>query len=211
MIQRRSLSLPLLVMAAFLVAHPGWAAEPKPSSPPIQIEVISVTASNDANVGMDPALKKMPWTQILRSLFAYQSYQMDSRVTQRTVCRRMLTFSLPGGIILHVAPMKIDGQRIELIIDMFDAQRPRMMNMHAELPNRATLILGGPRYAPGMMIILLNVGIVGSLPPAIPQLHNLQPKAPQAQASPRLNSIPELRQPPGPSDSGDISPISVHP
>jgi hypothetical protein len=210
MIQRRSLSLPLLVMAAYLVAQPGSAAAQKTASPPIQIEVISVTASNDANIGMDPKLKKMPWTQVLRSLFAYQSYQMDSRMTQRTVCRRMITFSLPGGIILHVAPMKIDGQRIDILIDMFDAERPRMMNMHAQLPNQATLILGGPHYPPGMMIVMLNVGIVGTLPPALPHMHIPKLNPPQVQASPGMSPAPDL-EPQPPSTNGGIAPISTQP
>jgi hypothetical protein len=210
MIQRRSLSLPLLVMAAFFVARPALAAASKPEPSPIQIEVISVTASN-STLGMDPELKKTPWTQILRSLFAYQSYQMDSQSTQRTICRRMLTFSLPGGIILHVAPMKIDGERIEVIIDMFDAERPRMMNMHARLENGATLILGGPHYPPGMMIVMLNVAIVGMLPPALPHLRLPSPPAPQAQGSPATHAAPEL-EPAVPGDpDGGLAPISTHP
>jgi hypothetical protein len=210
MIQQRSLCLPLLVVAALLVARPGTAASSKPDSPPIQIEVISVTASNDANVGTDPKLLNTPWTRILRSLFAYESYQMNSRSTQRTVCRRMLTFSLPGGIILHVAPMKIDGQRIDILIDMFDAERPRMMNMRAMLENNATLVLGGPHYPPGMMIVLLNVGIVGSLPPAPPRPNMPQAKAPAPQASPGPNMAPEM-QPGPPSDTSAIAPISTQP
>ena len=210
MIQQRSLCLPLLVVAALLVARSGSAASSKPESPPIQIEVISVTASNDANLGTDPKLLNTPWTRILRSLFAYQSYQMNSRSTQRTVCRRMLTFSLPGGIILHVAPMKIDGQRIDILIDMFDAERPRMMNMRAMLENNATLVLGGPHYAPGMMIVLLNVGIVGVLPPVLPKPNMPQAKAPAPESSPGANMAPEM-QPEPPSDSGEISPISAQP
>lgn len=210
MIQRRSLSLPLLVMAAFLVARTASAAASKPEAPKIQIEVISVTASN-SSLGMDPELKKTPWTQILRSLFAYQSYQMDSQVTQQTVCRRMLTFSLPGGLILHVAPMKIDGERIEVMIDMFEAERPRMVNMHARLENGATLILGGPHYPPGMMIVMLNVAIVGMLPPAPPHLRLPSPPVPHAQGSPSTHAVPEL-EPAVPSDpDGGVAPISAHP
>jgi hypothetical protein len=207
MIQRRSLIFLLCVVAACVVAQPGSAAQ-KPVTPPIQIEVISVTASNSTR-GMDPQLEKIPWSRTLRSLFAYQSYQMDSRSRQQTVCGRMLSFNLPGGIILHVAPIRIDGQRINLIIDMFDAQRPQMMNMHAELPNQATLILGGPHYAPGMMIVLLNVGIVGALHPAPPQPRLPAPRAPRIQPSPG-NTAPEL-VPTAPMNPGEVSPISTQP
>lgn len=207
MIQRRSLSLLLFLMAAYLVAQPGSAAEQKPNGPPIQIEVISVTASNSVR-GIDPALKKIPMTRLLPSLFAYTSYHMDSARTQRTICGRKLSFSLPGGIILHVAPIKINGRRIDLIIDMFNAQRPRMMDMHAQLPDRATLILGGPHSPPGMMIVMLNVGIVGSLPPAPPQVHLPPQKLPQAQPSASGGTIPQLE--PTAPDTGEVSPISTH-
>jgi hypothetical protein len=108
--------------------------------------------------------------------------------------------------------MKIDGQRIEVIIDMFDAERPRMMNMHARLENGATLILGGPHYPPGMMIVMLNVAIVGMLPPAPPHLRMPGPPVPQAQGSPpSSHAAPEL-EPGNPADpDGGLAPISAQP
>ncbi|MGA2412074.1 MAG: hypothetical protein ABSG46_17030 [Candidatus Binataceae bacterium] len=157
---------------------------------------------------MDPQLKKMPFSRILPPMLAYLSYHMDSRQKQRTVCGRMLSFNLPGGIILHVAPVKIDGQRIDLIIDMFDADRPRMVNMHALLENRATLILGGPHYAPGMMIVMLNVGIVGALPPAIPAIRPPQQRPPETSASPNGSKFPQA-QPVSPPDLGGVAPIAA--
>ena len=106
--------------------------------------------------------------------------------------------------------MKIDGERIDMVIDMFDAERPRMMNMRAMLENNATLVLGGPRYPPGMMIVLLNVEIVGTLPPVMPRRDMPRGKAPTPQMSPGGNSAPEI-QPAAPPDSGDIAPISAQP
>jgi hypothetical protein len=207
MTPRPTLGLLFISLTICVFGGQGLASAQKPNRSLIQIEVTSVTASN-STLGMDPELKKMPWTKILRSLFAYQSYHMDKRVTQKTVCGRMLTFNLPGGLILHVAPMKIDGHRIDVIIDMFDAERPRMMNMHARLENRATLILGGPHYPPGMMIVMVNVTIVGSPPP---QLHLPPPKAPLPRPSPSdKNTVPQLK-PMVPSGPGEIAPISSQP
>ncbi|HEX4210298.1 MAG TPA: hypothetical protein VHY56_07895 [Candidatus Binataceae bacterium] len=153
-------------------------------------------------------MAKIPMTRILTSLFGYPSYHMDSKQTERTVCGRMLTFSLPAGHILHIAPLQIDGARLNMQIEMFDGDRPRL-GMHALMENRATLILGGPHYQLGMMIVMVNVHIVGSLPPAPPQIHLPHPKIPPAGPSPNANApVPDAGVP---SMPGGISPISTHP
>ena len=126
----------------------------------------------------------MPMMRLLPSLFAYTSYHMDSSKTQRTVCGRLLTFSLPAGHLLHIAPLRIDGERLSMQIELFDGNRPRL-GMQALMENRATLILGGPRYSMGMIIVMVNVHIVGSLPQAPPQIRMPRHRLPQASASPR--------------------------
>ena len=208
MILQRSLGLLLVAVAACFIAQPGPALAQKFTPPPIQIEVISVTASN-STLGMDPQLKKMPMTRLLPSLFAYTSYHMDSSKTQRTVCGRLLTFSLPAGHLLHIAPLRIDGQRLNMRIELFDGNRPRL-GMQAVMENHATLILGGPRYPLGMIIVMVNADIVGSLPPAPPQIkmpRRIPPPATKPQGS---SQIPQAGTPELP-DQGEVSPISAQP
>jgi hypothetical protein len=208
MIVRRSLGLLLLAAAACIIAQPRSALAQKFSPPPIQIEVISVTASN-STLGMDPELKKIPMTRLLPSLFAYTSYHMDSSKTQRTVCGRMLTFSLPAGHLLHIAPLHIDGERLDMRIDMFDGNRPRV-GMQALMENHATLILGGPRYSLGMIIVMVNADIVGALPPVPPEVR-IPPRRPSQPTGPQgHNLVPE---PPAveQSNPGEVSPISAQP
>jgi hypothetical protein len=207
MILRRSLSLLLFAVAACIIAQPGSALAQKPEPSTIQIEIVSVTASSSTE-GMDPELNKVPMAKLLRSLFGYASYHMDSRSTQRTICGRMVTFSLPGGHILHIAPLNIDGERLNMQIDMFDGTRPRL-GMHALMENRATLILGGPRYSMGMIIVMVNVHIVGSLPQAPPQIRMPRHRLPQASASPEANPIPQAV--PVAPYTGEVSPISAQP
>ena len=211
MISRRSLSLLLLVAAASIITRPRSALAQKANHPLIQIEVISVTASN-SSLGMDPELKKIPMTKLLPSLFAYTSYHMDSSKTQRTVCGRMLTFTLPARHILHIAPQKIDGNRLDMRIDMFDGDRPRL-GMQAVMENGATLILGGPRYPLGMIIVLMNAGIVGSLPPAPPEIRIPRQRLPRGSASPIGNAAPpaEPAAPPELGIPGEVSTISTQP
>jgi len=203
MILQRSLGLLLLAAAACIVLQPGSALAQRFNPPPIQIEVISVTASN-SSLGMDPELKKLPMTRLLPSLFAYTSYHKDSSKTQRTVCGRMLTFSLPAGHLLHIAPLRIDGERLNMQIELFDGDRPRV-GMQALMEDHATLILGGPRYPLGMIIVMINADIVGSLPPAPPELRMPRQRLPQGGTA-----IPQSR-PAEPSDPGAVSPISAQP
>jgi len=207
MIFRRSLSILLLAVAAFITAQPGSAIAQKPEPPTIQIEIVSVTASSSTE-GMDPELSKMPMAKLLRSLFGYHSYHMDSRSTQRTVCGRKVTFSLPAGRILHIAPLNIDGERLNMQIDMFDSMGPRL-SMHALMENRATLILGGPHYSLGMIIVMVNVHIVGSLPQAPPQIHMPPQRPPRVGASPGTNPLPQ--NVPAAPYTGEVSPISAQP
>lgn len=207
MIFRRSLSLLLFAVAACITGQPDLALAQKAEPPAIQIEIVSVTASSSTE-GMDPELNKVPMAKLLRSLFGYPSYHMDSRSTQRTICGRMVTFSLPAGRILHIAPLNIDGERLNMQIDLFDGVRPRL-GMHALMENRATLILGGPHYSLGMIIVMVNVHIVGSLPQAPPQIRMPKHRMPQASPSPDNNPIPQAA--PVAPYTGEISPISTQP
>jgi hypothetical protein len=207
MILQRSLGL-LLLAAACVTALPGLAVAQKNNPQPIQIEVISVTASN-STLGMDPELKKIPMTRLLPSLFAYTSYHMDSSKIQRTVCGRMLTFSLPAGHLLHIAPLRIDGDRLKMQIELFDGNRPRL-GMQASMENRATLILGGPHYPLGMIIVMVSADIVGALPPAPPQLRMPRRRPPKATIPQGGTPDPQAGTPVLP-DLGGVSPISTKP
>jgi len=209
MLQRPSFSLLLLTMAACIVGGPGLAAAQKSNAPPVQIEVISVTATNSA-IGIDPQLKKMPFTKILPSMFGYTSYHMDSRQMERTVCGRILTFILPAGRLIHIAPLTIDGNRVNMEIDMFEGDRQRI-DMHLTMENRSTLILGGPHYQLGMLIVMVKTGIVGSLPPAPPRVTAKPPKGlPQDGALPGAAKVPQM-VPSAPHSLDGVSPISAHP
>lgn len=207
MIRRPSLSLLLVTMAACIFGGRGLAAAQKLNSPPIQIEIDSVTASNSP-MGVDPKLKKMPLMKLLPAMFGYTSYHLDSRQTQRTVCGRILTFSLPAGRFLHIAPLKIDGERVNMEIVMFDGAEPRV-TMRVTMQNRSTLILGGPHYPLGMLIVMVNTGIVGAAPPALPKLAPPRAALPRASASPQANTVPQAI-PASPPDLNDLAPISAH-
>ena len=63
-----------------------------------------------------------------------------------------LAFDLPGGRILHVEPSGIDGDMISMELVLFQGPRP-VMTTDLKLRNHGVLILGGPRYEQGMLIV----------------------------------------------------------
>ena len=75
----------------------------------------------------------------------------------------MIAFTLPGGKTLHVQPRAIDGDMIAMEIVLFDGTRP-MMTTDLKLRNNGTLIVGGPRYERGMMIISIGASTSGTHP-----------------------------------------------
>jgi hypothetical protein len=127
---------------------------------PVSVDIKSVLAA-DTNQGFDSRLGTM--TRPLKMLFHYSTYRLLSHEEKKTECGRMLFFSLPGGRILHVEPRGIDGNMIELEVVLFQGEKP-MMATDFHMMNRGTLLLGGPRYKEGMLII--SIGAAAPLPPS---------------------------------------------
>ena len=127
---------------------------------PVSVDIKSVLAA-DTNQGFDERLGTM--TRPLKMLFHYSTYRLVSHEEKKTECGRMLFFSLPGGRILHVEPRGIDGNMIELEVVLFQGEKP-MMATDFHMMNRGTLLLGGPRYKEGMLII--SIGAATLLPPS---------------------------------------------
>ena len=76
-------------------------------------------------------------------------------LTACLACGKMIAFTLPGGKILHVQPRAVDGDMIAMEIVLFDGTRP-MMTTDLKLRNHGVLIVGGPRYEEGMLIISIG-------------------------------------------------------
>jgi hypothetical protein len=62
-----------------------------------------------------------------------------------------------------VQPRAIDDDMIAMEIVLFDGTRP-MMTTDLKLKNNGTLIVGGPRYEQGMMIISIGASTSGTSP-----------------------------------------------
>ncbi len=152
-----SLTFLIVVISAF-----GQAGVTSAQSAPklVNVYVDSVMAA-DTNEGTDPRLA--PMGQKLRGLFGFSTYSLIGHNEGETDCGKMIAFTLPGGKILHVQPRAIDGDMIAMEIVLFDGTRP-MMTTDLKLKNNGTLIVGGPRYEQGMMIISIGASTGGTPP-----------------------------------------------
>jgi len=88
----------------------------------------------------------------LESLFRYTTYRLISRQMGRTECGRTAAFTLPGGWIVHVAPSAVRDNMIAMELMLFNGAHP-MMTTDVRMRNHGMLIIGGPRYRQGMLII----------------------------------------------------------
>jgi hypothetical protein len=137
---------------AFAAAGRVWAGPSTPDAQKVEVRVDSVVAS-DTHQGIDTELT--PMGPRLRSLFSYTTYHLVSHATRQTAMGTTLAFDLPGGRILHVEPNGIDGDMIAMELVLFQGERP-VMTTDLKLRNHGVLIVGGPRYEQGMLIISIG-------------------------------------------------------
>ncbi|MHB8381839.1 MAG: hypothetical protein ACYDC3_05810 [Candidatus Binataceae bacterium] len=161
----RCLSLVIVVVFAMGAQGAAFAQSAHPRT--VMVRVNSVLAA-ETNEGVDPRLQSMG--PRLQALFSYSTYRLVSDQAGQTQCGKMIAFQLPGGRILHVEPRAVDGDMIVMEIVLFQGPRP-LMTTDLKLKNNGVLIVGGPRYEQGMLII--SIGASTSVPP----LHSHQPRS----------------------------------
>jgi hypothetical protein len=115
----------------------------------ILLRVDEVIAS-DTGLGIDERL--LPMGARLESLFRYTTYRLISHQIGRTECGRTTAFTLPGGWIVQVEPSAVNDDMIAMELMLFQGARP-MMTTDVKLRNHGVLIVGGPHYQQGMLII----------------------------------------------------------
>jgi hypothetical protein len=167
--KRWGISTVAVAMALAVGAAAGrvWAGPSVAAAQNIGVHVDSVVAS-DTHEGIDTQLT--PMGPRLHSLFSYTTYHLVSRQEKHTPLGTLLVFELPGGRTLHVQPHAIDGDMIAMEMILFQGDRP-VMTTDLKLRNHGILIVGGPRYEEGMLIISIGADCrcpraaeVGALP-----------------------------------------------
>jgi len=110
----------------------------------IRVHVDSVFAT-DTHKGMDARLAATSVGNRLRAVFDYTTYRLLKQDEEETVCGQAVAFNLPGGRILHVAPLEVEGNMIEMELVLFEGAHSIMRTELKMLMNRGALILVGPR------------------------------------------------------------------
>jgi hypothetical protein len=150
---RRLLVAPLVIVVLAMATGGSGASEAHP-----RIIVLQVDSVLGENTSEPSDHRPDPWEQRYRGLFSYRTYRRILHQEKSTECGKMAAFNLPGGRILQVSPNAVDGDMIEMAISLFDGARP-MLTSDLKLRNRGNLIVGGPHYQQGMLIISIGVRI----------------------------------------------------
>jgi hypothetical protein len=137
---------------AMAVAGPAFAGPAATGNGNVNLHVDSVVAS-DTHEGVDNRLAAMG--PRLESLFNYSTYRLISHQDGQTQMGTLLVFNLPGGRILDVQPHQAEGDMIDMELVLFQGERP-LMTTDLKLRNHGILIVGGPRYEQGMLIISIG-------------------------------------------------------
>ncbi len=144
--------LTLIAAALIAITAQGSAVAGGAAPQRINLHVDSVVAS-DTHEGVDKRLAGMG--RRLHLLFNYSTYRLISHQDGHTECGQMISFMLPGGRILHIQPREVDGDMIAMELVPFQRARP-LMTTDLKLKNHGILIVGGPRYEQGMLIISIG-------------------------------------------------------
>jgi hypothetical protein len=149
----RTFVLLLAAIFAFLGAGKVAAQQSRPQI--ITLRVFSVLAA-DTNQGVDPQLGTMG--PQLRKMFPYTTYELVSEQNGRTETGKMIEFTMPGGRILHIEPQSVDQNMIAMEVLLFQGEKP-MLTTDLKLPNNGNLIVGGPHYEQGALIITIGANM----------------------------------------------------
>ena len=153
-------SLSFLIIAISAFGTPAFSYAQAAGPRHIYIYIDTVLAA-DTKEGVDPRL--VPMMPKIQGLFSFSTYSLVNHQEGETECGKMIAFTIPSGKILHVQPRAVDGDMIAMEIVLFDGTRP-MMTTDLKLKNNGTLIVGGPRYEQGMMIISIGASTGGTPP-----------------------------------------------
>jgi hypothetical protein len=149
----------LLIAAIFAVLGAGKVAAQQSHPQIITLRVFSVLAA-DTNQGVDPQLGAMG--SQLSKMFNYTTYELVSEQNGRTEMGKMIEFTMPGGRILHIEPQSVDRNMIAMEVLLFQGEKP-MLTTDLKLPNNGNLIVGGPHYEQGALIITIGANMAADL------------------------------------------------
>jgi len=140
---RQPLTAGLIAVALLASGAHREARAQSSSRNTVNVKVESVLAT-DTHKGMDATLASSPVGRSLKSLFDYTTYHLLKHDEEHTIFGQAVAFNLPGGRIMHVAPIALEGNMIAMELVLFEGAH-LIMRTQLKLPNHGALILVGPR------------------------------------------------------------------
>jgi len=153
----RQILLLLTVALVFWTAQGLRAGTKPPRLPDVVFHVDSVVATDTPQGGVDSRLG--PMGPRLKGMFNYTSYRLVSEQDGEAECGKAASFMLPGGRILHVRPISFDGGMISMELILFQGPQP-IIATDLKIVNNGQLIVGGPHYAQGILILTIGATAV---------------------------------------------------
>jgi hypothetical protein len=144
-----------LVLAAVLCA-----GTPVPvGAEGVALEVVSVLATNSGGA-LDPRLSGH---QPHLAGFPYTTYRLLRRQVRFVPWGQRARFNLPGPGELKVRPNTRERTGIALNVALRGQQRRRLVDTSLCLQDHRVLVVGGPRYLNGVLIVVIGA-VAGSGP-----------------------------------------------
>jgi hypothetical protein len=138
-----SMAATFVVVSAALVAH---------AQETVELDVGTVLATNAGNQ-IDEELASIRGQ--LERLFQYTSYRLMKQEQSDVSCGKPATFEIPGGRRLLVMAKNVRGGRVALNVAL-TKDRHVLMRTDLTLGRRGTIMVGGPRYENGVLIIWIG-------------------------------------------------------
>lgn len=95
----------------------------------------------------------------------YTSYRLVKQEKSEVSCGNPATFEIPGGRHLQVMAKDTRGGRVSLNLALMK-DRHTLMRTDLTLGKRGTIMVGGPRYEDGVLIIWIGAKRLGASNPA---------------------------------------------
>ena len=144
---RKALLMPVAAVLAVLpFAVTAWAQDR------VALEVGTVLATNSSNQ-IDAELASIRGQ--LERLFQYTSYRLVKQEVSDVSCGKPASFEIPGGRHLLVMAKDTRGGRVSLNVALMK-DRHVLMRTDLTLGKRGTIMVGGPRYENGVLIIWIG-------------------------------------------------------
>jgi hypothetical protein len=149
------------IIALCAVGLPLRAAAQAHHALPVRVEVDSVLAGDGhgGRQSMDHRLGASTRCR-LKTVFDYTSYRLVKHEEAGTESGQPVAFNLPGGRILHVAPLGVEGNMIAMELVLFVGARA-IMRPELKMMRGGALILVGPRSPRATYITTISIQSLG--------------------------------------------------